>query len=150
MSYPKAYPSNQQQKGAPPPQQQGNPAYQMYPGQQPYPGQMPPSAPPNYSYPAMTAPPAGQQPPPPYSQFPPNQGYLPQQPAYVPVQNLQPGCYDSGARFGAGNTHSIPPPPPGVAPNAAQAAASQGQPVYMTQRQADWMSGASGGGYTVW
>lgn len=46
-------------------------------------------------------------------------------------QILQKGIYDSGARFNGkgGGTMSIPPPPPGYAPNAAQMAAMKGQPV---------------------
>lgn len=42
------------------------------------------------------------------------------------------------------------PPPPGYAPNAAQAMAAQGQPVNVQQRQAGWFSGGSDGGYTIW
>lgn len=43
----------------------------------------------------------------------------------------QKGIYDSGARFNGkgGGSMSIPPPPPGYAPNAAQMAAMKGQPV---------------------
>ena len=42
------------------------------------------------------------------------------------------------------------PPPPGYAPNAAQVAASQGQPASVQQRQAGWFSGGTHGGYTFW
>ncbi len=38
------------------------------------------------------------------------------------------------------------PPPPGVAPNAAQVAAAQGQSVVMTQQKKDiWGLGSDGG-----
>merc|ERR1712189_118816 len=149
MSYPRApapYPTEKKAGGPPPP----GPQYQPYPGQPQqaqYPGQ--PMVPP----PSGQPPPAG--PPPAYSRYPapPPQGYYPPQQqtvTYIQQQPMQAGAYDPGARFGAGATHNVPPPPPGVMPNAAQAAASQGQPVFMQQQKGDWVSGGPGGGYTFW
>uniref|UniRef100_V9L732 DAZ-associated protein 2 n=1 Tax=Callorhinchus milii TaxID=7868 RepID=V9L732_CALMI len=58
--------------------------------------------------------------------------------------------FDPGARFGAGASASIPPPPPGCPPNAAQIAAMQGANVVVTQRKGTWFLGGSDGGYSVW
>jgi hypothetical protein len=41
------------------------------------------------------------------------------------------------------------PPPPGVAPNAAQLAAMQGHTVIGTQQRSNFWTGGSGGGYTM-
>ncbi|XP_067880614.1 DAZ-associated protein 2 isoform X2 [Heterodontus francisci] len=60
------------------------------------------------------------------------------------------GGFDAGARFGAGATANLPPPPPGCPPNAAQIAAVQGGNVIVTQRKGNWLSGGSDGGYTIW
>lgn len=54
--------------------------------------------------------------------------------------------FDPGARFTAANPPTIPPPPPGVAPNPAQLAQMQGQNVVVTQRQAGFFEGSPGGG----
>lgn len=47
------------------------------------------------------------------------------------LYEFQKATYDSGARFSGkgGASMSIPPPPPGYAPNAAQMAAMKGQTV---------------------
>ncbi|XP_047016467.1 DAZ-associated protein 2 isoform X2 [Ictalurus punctatus] len=77
-------------------------------------------------------------------------GYYPMGPVYPPGSTvLVEGGFDAGARFGPG-TASIPPPPPGHAPNAAQLAAMQGANVVMTQRKSNFFMGGSGGGYTIW
>lgn len=56
---------------------------------------------------------------------------------------------DAGARFGAEATAgSIPPPPPGCPPRAAQLAVRQGAVVLVTQWKADFMDGSEGG-YTI-
>ncbi|XP_078393609.1 DAZ-associated protein 2 [Cetorhinus maximus] len=60
------------------------------------------------------------------------------------------GGFDAGARFGAGATANLPPPPPGCPPNAAQIAALQGGNVVITQRKGDWLCGGSDGGFTIW
>ncbi|XP_059812088.1 DAZ-associated protein 2 [Hypanus sabinus] len=60
------------------------------------------------------------------------------------------GAFDAGARFGAGATANLPPPPPGCPPNAAQIAAMQGSNVIATQKKGSWASGGSDGGYTIW
>ncbi|XP_013379623.1 DAZ-associated protein 2 [Lingula anatina] len=78
-----------------------------------------------------------------------------QQPIYQPPASMGQtmvvqGGFDPGARFGPGTTANIPPPPPGCAPNAAQMGAIQGQNVIVTQREGNWFSGGSDGGYTVW
>ena len=41
------------------------------------------------------------------------------------------------------------PPPPGCAPNAAQAAMSRGENVVVTQRQGNFWEGGSDGGYVM-
>lgn len=58
--------------------------------------------------------------------------------------------YDSGARFDGISQPTIPPPPPGVAPNAAQLAAASGAQVSMSQKKGSFLSGGSGGGFTFW
>nr|XP_057907712.1 DAZ-associated protein 2 [Doryrhamphus excisus] len=78
--------------------------------------------------------------------------------AYYPMGAVYPpgstvmveGGFDSGARFTAGTSVSIPPPPPGHPPNAAQLAAMQGANVVMTQRKSNFFLGGSGAGYTIW
>ncbi|XP_058954020.1 DAZ-associated protein 2-like [Pocillopora verrucosa] len=91
-------------------------------------------------YPGMTA----------GGHYPRQQYPVGQYPAQGPPQQLVHGAFDPGARFGPGSSVNIPPPPPGYAPNTAQALASQGQPVNVQQRQAGWFSGGTGGGYTFW
>ncbi|XP_018581551.1 DAZ-associated protein 2 [Scleropages formosus] len=77
--------------------------------------------------------------------------YYPMGPVYPPGSTvLVEGAFDAGARFGAGSTASIPPPPPGHLPNAAQLAAMQGANVVMTQRKSNFFMGGSSGGYTIW
>ncbi len=44
----------------------------------------------------------------------------------------------------------LQPPPPGVMPNAAQLASSQGHTVVAGQRQETMMGGTGDGGYVVW
>ncbi|XP_069509490.1 DAZ-associated protein 2 isoform X5 [Ambystoma mexicanum] len=78
--------------------------------------------------------------------------------AYYPIGAVYPpgstvlvdGGYDAGARFGAGATANIPPPPPGCPPNAAQLAAMQGANVVVTQRKGNYFVGGSDGGYSIW
>ncbi|XP_070536494.1 DAZ-associated protein 2-like isoform X1 [Ptychodera flava] len=139
-----------------PPQQAQMPAGYAYPTQQPYPthgGQYPQYAapPPQYAYPQGPPPPyQQQQQPSPYPQAQPYpyQGHA--HPQAQPQTVMVPGGFDAGARFGAGATANIPPPPPGTAPNAAQMAQMQGQNVQIGQRKGDWFSGGSDGGYTWW
>ncbi|RWS28012.1 DAZ-associated protein-like protein [Leptotrombidium deliense] len=95
----------------------------------------------------------GYEPPPPYSE----KTYAPQMmstpygysPAARPTYVI-PNAFDAGARFDVNSPPSVPPPPPGVVPNAAQLAAAQGHNVAMGQKQSDFFSGGSGGGYTFW
>ncbi|XP_036311798.1 DAZ-associated protein 2 isoform X1 [Pipistrellus kuhlii] len=78
--------------------------------------------------------------------------YYPVGPIYPPGSTvLVEGGYDAGARFGAGTTPgTIPPPPPGCPPNAAQLAVMQGANVLVTQRKGNFFMGGSDGGYTIW
>ncbi|KAK7080733.1 DAZ associated protein 2 (dazap2) [Halocaridina rubra] len=93
--------------------------------------------------------------------------YLQQQAAYAQIPGyygipasatgIQPGQnvlvlngYDAGARFDGVAQPSIPPPPPGIAPNAAQLAASAGAQVSISQKKGSFLGGGSGGGYTFW
>ncbi|XP_045111414.1 uncharacterized protein LOC123504728 isoform X1 [Portunus trituberculatus] len=69
---------------------------------------------------------------------------------YQPGQNvLVLNGFDSGARFDGISQPNIPPPPPGVAPNAAQLAAASGAHVAVSQKKGGFLSGGSGGGYTI-
>ena len=63
----------------------------------------------------------------------------------VPVQQ---GQFDAGARFDKNTPPSIPPPPPGVMPNAAQVAGA-GQQVVGQKKEGFW-KGTGSGGYTFW
>ncbi|XP_028929406.1 DAZ-associated protein 2 isoform X1 [Ornithorhynchus anatinus] len=78
--------------------------------------------------------------------------YYPVGPVYPPGSTvLVDGGYDAGARFGAGaSAGSIPPPPPGCPPNAAQLAVMQGANVLVTQRKGNFFVSGSDGGYTIW
>lgn len=145
-----------------------NPSYPAHPGYPPqaagYPQTAQPGYPPNASYqPYAGAPPAG--PPPAYSPpgyiqpannypaYPAAQAYPTQHPQYPPGQPLPPaatGTYDAAARFGAGASYNIPPPPPGVVPNAAQMAQMRGQNVLMNQKKSTFWDGSGSGGYTTW
>lgn len=76
---------------------------------------------------------------------------------YNPYQNLPPNstvviphAFDAGARFDGIARPTVPPPPPGVAPNAAQMAAMQGQNVVLNQKKGSFLEGGSSGGYTFW
>jgi len=60
--------------------------------------------------------------------------------------------FDAGARFDGVAQPRIPPPPPGVAPNAAQLALMKGQaPTVIAQKKKSTIwDGVGGGGYTFW
>ena len=60
------------------------------------------------------------------------------------------GCFDAGARFDGRSRPAIPPPPPGVAPNAAQLAAQNGAQVLATKQKSNFFVGNKGGGWTFW
>ncbi|KAH7978426.1 hypothetical protein HPB49_005488 [Dermacentor silvarum] len=150
----------------PPPQQkQGYPQAPM-PGAMPgaVPGAMPydppppysPTAPPNpcqtaqpMDHPSRLYPAPGQPYPVPAPGPYPMASY-PQQPGLSQqVVYHVPDAFDAGARF----THSkptIPPPPPGVPPNAAQLAAMQGNAVVLGQKKGSFWTTGAGGGYTFW
>nr|XP_006818147.1 PREDICTED: calcium-binding protein P-like isoform X2 [Saccoglossus kowalevskii] len=146
--------NNEKQGQYPPQQQQQQPhqPYQVYPAAPAYPtgtGQYPMYAMPQQQQPAGGFP---QEPPPPYT--PPQQqqygqmgGYPHQQPYQqqpYPAPNstvVVPNAFDAGARFGVGSSVNIPPPPPGVAPNAAQIAAMRGDRVVAGKKK-----GLSSGG----
>ncbi|XP_067685607.1 DAZ-associated protein 2-like [Haliotis asinina] len=82
-------------------------------------------------------------PPPPYT--PVAQQMMVQQPGTVVVG----GAFDAGARFDGIAQPRIPPPPPGMAPNAAQLAQMQGQTVVASQQSSNWFTGGAGGS-TLW
>jgi len=143
-----------QQQHAPLPGQQqmyGLPGSGMQYGVPQYPG-----APPAYG-----APPPAQYFPPHQQGYPPQQqGFSPQHQQQYPSQQRQYSTnttvvvnngFDSGARFDSRTGPSIPPPPPGVMPNAAQMAASQGHNVVLKQQKGGFVKGSgSGAGYTFW
>lgn len=104
------------------------------------------------------------EPPPPYSATPHNGSsqYQPQtnyQAVSYPVHQQQlmpmdttlviPDAFDPGARFMSPQVN-IPPPPPGVAPNAAQLAILRGQKVVLGQKKVSKLTGGHGGGYVFW
>ena len=94
----------------------------------------------------------------------PAAGYPPQQPASkyptqaappagaypAVVQTVAAGQFDAGARFKPYAPGSVPPPPPGYAPNAAQMAAAQGQNVAVEQKKGGFFKGTGSGGFTFW
>lgn len=145
-----------QQQYAPPqhPQQPGGYSSVMY--AQPAPGVSVTHFAQSSSSPnAYAAPPQG--PPPPYSYMPPQQQqYQGPGVGQYPMQQVAQGqtfvannTFDSGCRFDGIAQPRIPPPPPGVAPNAAQLAAMQGHTVIGTQQRSNFWTGGSGGGYTM-
>ncbi|KAM4532166.1 DAZ-associated protein 2-like, partial [Fundulus diaphanus] len=74
--------------------------------------------------------------------------YMPMQPHILTVMVV--GGFDTGSHFAAGSSVSIPPPPPGQAPNATQLTAMQGANVVMMQCKNNFFLGGSSGGYTIW
>ena len=70
---------------------------------------------------------------------------------FNPVKNtvVVSDGFDSGARFDGVAQPRIPPPPPGVAPNAAQMAAMHGYNVEVGKKKNDIFGGGKGG-YTWW
>lgn len=58
--------------------------------------------------------------------------------------------FDAGARFDGIAQPVMPPPPPGVAANAAQLAAMAGHNVALSQKKGSFLTGGSDGGYTFW
>jgi len=93
-------------------------------------------------YPGVEQPPQQQQP----------YGMYNAPPPYAPVQQLvvTQDAFEAGARFNAGATRHVPPPPPGVMPNAAQMAAAQGHQVVVGQREQTLMGGTGDGGAVAW
>jgi len=73
-------------------------------------------------------------------------------PPYHPVQQtiVTGDAFEAGARFNAGSNRRIPPPPPGVMPNMAQYAVSQGHNVVVGQRQETILEGTGGSGAVWW
>ncbi|GAB0099883.1 hypothetical protein DMENIID0001_157750 [Sergentomyia squamirostris] len=73
-------------------------------------------------------------------------------PAYPQQTMPQMALFDPGARFSAqgGGSFSVPPPPPGYAPTAAQLAAMQGQPVQVQKPKNNFFTGGKGAGFTFW
>uniref|UniRef100_A0A182KAK5 DAZ-associated protein 2 n=1 Tax=Anopheles christyi TaxID=43041 RepID=A0A182KAK5_9DIPT len=145
------------------------PTYQQYPPgmvPQPYYGnswsvnpspqtQYAPQPPPYASAPAAVAAIPTQTMHPPMYQYqiaaaPPHQAQPPQ--VYqTPIYPVQGAMFDAGARFGKqGGQPTIPPPPPGIAPNAAQMASMHGQQVMIAKKKNNFLHGGNGGGYTFW
>ena len=138
----------------------GHPPQHQYPSSAPPPQQHQYGAPPpGYNDRAGAVPPDQYQPPPPYSSTPHNslvtgtsqpqvqqynQQYMSQYHGQYPATNTGPvhAQFDAGARFSAVAPPSIPPPPPGVAPNPAQLAAMKGQHVVMSQKEGGFFNGS--------
>jgi len=55
-----------------------------------------------------------------------------------------------GTRFDGISQPVLPPPPPGVAANAAQLAAMAGHSVALSQKKGSFLGGGTEGGYTFW
>lgn len=55
----------------------------------------------------------------------------------VKPQELVAGQFHEGARFDKNSPATVPPPPPGYAPNPVQTAVSEGKSVMMTQKKTD-------------
>jgi len=132
--------------GAPPYYQQGQQGMAPYPNYA-----QPPQAPNHASYPYPGGPmpkaPMGQQPPTGYAPYPKGPSVAPYPQSAPPVAS---GQFDAGARFTPYAPASIPPPPPGCAPNAAQMAAAQGKTVVTSQKEGGFFKGSGSGGYTFW
>lgn len=126
-----------------PPYSGGAGATSPYPQSQEKPQQQPGYAPMNYGGPADQPSQKGQTP------YPTQGGGV----TYVQVP-MPAATFDAGARFGGSNAPmSIPPPPPGVAPNAAQAAQMAGakvDPSQIQQKKGGFFKGSGSGGYTFW
>ncbi|XP_035214278.1 DAZ-associated protein 2-like isoform X2 [Stegodyphus dumicola] len=98
----------------------------------------------------------------PYGTVAPNITAFGVPPTYMPqltqVYSPRPGTvyvpaaatFDAGARFDGHSMPVVPPPPPNVAPNAAQLAMMQGNPVVLSQQKSSFLSGGSGAGFTFW
>jgi len=164
-----AYPTQQPSYAMPHPAYPGQQATQpqaqdLPPPYSPYPQTAPAGAAggyPQYTMGASPQQPMGAYPQQPMGAYPQQpMGVYPQQPmgaypqpqlgAYAGPIAVPGGAFDSGARFGAGATPNIPPPPPGSLPNMAQVASSQGQTVVVNQEKSSWLTGGSGGGITFW
>jgi hypothetical protein len=67
----------------------------------------------------------------------------------INFQNV--AAFDGSARFNGISQPTVPPAPPGVAPNAAQMASMQGHKVTLGQKKGNFFTGSSsGGGMTFW
>ena len=60
------------------------------------------------------------------------------------------GAFNAGARFDARTRPTIPPPPPGCAPNMAQLAAMSGATVVASKKKNDKWGAGAGGGAVFW
>ena len=58
-------------------------------------------------------------------------------------------AFDAHTRFDMAKAN-IPPPPPGVAPNAAQMAAMAGKKVMVGKKSDSWIDDINDGGHTFW
>ncbi|KAG8227582.1 hypothetical protein J437_LFUL000682 [Ladona fulva] len=93
-----------------------------------------------------------------YPVYSPMQAYYPSltysypgmQPAPLRSTVMIPNGFDAGARFDGIAQPVMPPPPPGVAANAAQLAAMAGHNVALSQKKGSFLTGGSDGGYTFW
>ncbi|EFN69073.1 hypothetical protein EAG_02836 [Camponotus floridanus] len=75
--------------------------------------------------------------------------YPAMQPAPVRPTIMVPNGFD-GTRFDGISQPVLPPPPPGVAANAAQLAAMAGHSVALSQKKGSFLGGGTEGGYTFW
>lgn len=101
----------------------------------------------------------------PYPTAPPNQysaysAYPGAYPAHIPSASnyptnsnpvyVIPNAFDSGAQFDNNCPITVPPPPPGCAPNVAQMALMNGNSVVLNKKKSNWFTGGKGGGYSFW
>lgn len=141
---PQIYPPN--------PSMYQQPPYPGYPQAMPQPQYYPPQMPPKEQGHGLPPyPPQGQFGGPGTSAYPqqPQQPTMPNPGYFGPVAPVT-AVFDAGARYNANGSITVPPPPPGYMPTAAQAAAMSGQSVHVQKEKNGFFSGGKGAGFTFW